>query len=260
LPLPDAWLPLGLFVTLFSVALAAWQTWRAVQTSGRGVSEVSEGVGGAPVLCGVWLAYLAFVPVLLLFLFSQWQPVFVERALLPSGVMFLLWMAWALCCTPMPRPVRTLVLALLLVGAGLGVYQHITYRGFPYAPYAELDASLRERAAPDEVILHSNKLTMLPAVYYDPDLPQRYLADPPGSGSDTLALPTQQALGLIAERSLEAAVGDAPRVWFVIFERAIREYRDLGYETHPHLTWLDAHYRLERVETWDDVLLYVYAR
>ena len=50
-------------------------------------------------------------------------------------------------------------------------------------------------------------------------LEHRYLADPPGSGSDTLARATQQILGLFAEPEISAAVGDAAGVWFIVFPR-----------------------------------------
>jgi hypothetical protein len=149
---------------------------------------------------------------------------------------------------------------VLFLGMAIGVYQHSTYRGFPYAPYAELDAYLAANVGPEDVLLHSNKLTMLPAVYYDRDLPQRYLADPPGSGSDTLAFPTQKVLGLMAYPSLKTATGGAQTVWFLIFSRAIEEYGTLETPGHPHLQWLNAHYRMERRETWGDLLLYVYSK
>jgi mannosyltransferase len=246
LPVQESWLPVALFVTLLVFVFAAWQTWRATRSRTPGFRK------------GLWLAHLSFSPVILLFLFSQWQPVFIERALLPSGVLFLLWIGWAISQTNAPKPVGRFALLILLVGMIVGLQQNIAYRGFPYGPYAKLDAYLAESVAPQDVILHSNKLTLLPSYYYNRDLPQEYVADSPGSGSDTLALPTQKVLGLLAQPSMESAVGGANRVWFIVFSRAIEEYRALGEPTHPHLSWLDAHYHLVRVEKWDDILLYVY--
>lgn len=248
LPLPDTWLPIGLFVTLVVVIIGGWQTLRVWRSRPNGVREAA------------WMAYLAFVPPILLFLISQWQPVYIERALLPSGVAFLLWVAWVISRSKLPQVMSVLISALLLLGMGMGVYQHVTYRGFPYAPFDELDAYLAQNLASSDVILHSNKLTMLPAVYYNRDLPQRYLGDPVGSGADTLSLPTQQVLGLLAYPDPASAVGEADRVWFIMFSRAIQECQELGERTHPHLTWLNEHYELARVETWNDVDLYVYQR
>jgi len=251
LPIPDNWLPIALFVTFSTVALALWHTLRVWRTWGR----ADEGVR-----IGLWLLYLAFVPPLFLFLFSQWQPVFIERALLPSGVIFLVWLVWAFSQTGMPKVIQFLAYSLLIGGMLLGIYSHVTYAGFPYGPYAELDAYLAENSSPDNVILHSNKLTMLTMVYYNRDLPQRYLTDPPGSGSDTLAPVTQEVLGLLADPDPDSAVGDAQRVWFVIFARAIDEYQSLGYSTHPQLEWLNSRFNLENISNWDELLLYTYVR
>ncbi len=251
LPVPDGWLPIALFVTLLVVTLALWHTlriWRARRLDDKVVRR------------GLWLLYLAFAPPLLLFVFSQWQPVFVVRALLPSGVVFLMWLVWSLGRTNMHGAVQLIASALLVTGMLFGVYQHATYKGFPYSPFAKLDTYLADRSSSGDVILHSNKLTMLPMVYYDRALPQKYLADPPGSGSDTLAPVTQDVLGLRADADPGSAVGEAQRVWLVIFERAIGEYQNLGYGTHPHLAWLDNHFELEDISKWDDVLLYAYVR
>ena len=247
LPLPGMWLGVGLFITLMLTALGGWQTLRAWLAHRAGVRR------------GLWLGYLAIAPVLLLYLFSQWTPVFVERALLPAGVLFLLWLVWSLTRTELPALVHRIAAALLLLGFGLGIFVHITYDGFPYAPYADLDASLAERAAPGEIILHSNKLTFLPMAYYDRSLPQRFLSDPSESGANTLAPATQAAMGIQVDTDIAQAVAAAPRIWFVIFERAIAEYQAAGAAEHPHLVWLEAHYRRERVENWGELQVYVYA-
>ena len=204
------------------------------------------------------MAYLTLAPPILLFLVSQWLPVYIERVLLPSGVTLMIWLGWVLTTTHMPKMFRYAILVMFMFCAGLGIHQHLTYQGFPYAPYEELGGKLNNDISPEDVIVHSNKLTILPMIYYYPNLPQDFIADPPGSGSDTLAVPTQEALGLIALPSIDAAVGDAPQVWFVIFQKAINEYQESGFETHPHLTWLDTHYHREGVEIWGDLLLFRY--
>ena len=106
------------------------------------------------------------------------------------------------------------------------------------------------------MIVHSNKLTYLPTIAYDRQLRQQFVADLPDADNDNFALSSQQALGLYAMSDLVTAVGDSPRVWFVIFEQAIEEYRAVGKDTHPHLAWLEAHYTLDGVRHLDDLLLY----
>jgi hypothetical protein len=206
------------------------------------------------------LAYLAFAPLILLYLVSQLQPVFVERALLPAGVFFWMWAAWALLRTGLPHPVYFTAAIILVITFGLGLVQHITYRGFPYAPYPQMADWLQSEAQPQDVILHSNKLTMLPLHYYAADLPQRYVADSPGSGADTLSEDTQQILGVHGDATIEAAVGSAGRVWLVIFDQAVQEYLDAGASNHPHLDWLERNFRLAQSKSWGDARVILYTR
>jgi hypothetical protein len=113
---------------------------------------------------------------------------------------------------------------------------------------------------PQDVILHSNKLTMLPVHYYAADLPQRYVADPPGSGSDTLSKDTQQILGVHADATIEEAVGSAERVWLVIFDQAIQEYLDAQATNHPHLDWLEQNFRQAQSKSWGDARVILFTR
>ena len=248
LPIAPVWMPVALFVTFFILFISIWQTIRAI----RAHHETA--------VIGSWLAYLAFSPAILLFLFSQWKPVYIERGLLPSGIMFILWAGWAVFETILHTPIRWFVVGLFITGAILGIYQHITYRGFPYAEFEQIDRSIKLRSSTNDLILHSNKLSMLPAYYYDRNLAQFYLADPPGSGADTLSPATQQVLGLLASPSLDQVVNNADRVWFIIYKQAILEYKQTGAHNHPHIEWLDTHYHLDHVESWDDLLIYLYTR
>jgi hypothetical protein len=248
LPIPAGWLPLALTAAVLTLFMTIFQTIKALRRGGNYVQS------------GLWLAYMAVTPVAFLFIISRYYPVYIERALLPSGVLYLGWVAWSLANTRLLRPVQYFVLAILILGMGVGYIQHLTYQGFPYAKYSDLVKEFRTQLGAGGLILHSNKLTMLPAVYYDRTLPQEYIADPPGSGSDTLASPTQEAIGLMALPTIESIGTSRDRIWFVIFQRAIKEYQAMGYETHPHITWLNEHYALEHTETWGDLLVYVYSR
>ncbi len=248
LPLPPSWLPGGLLLATLTVALAAYQTFRAAKQRRPEATP------------GLWLAHLSFSPPILLWLLSQIQPIYLERALLPSHVIFCIWLAWALAKTNMPRRVRRMAFAFVIAAAAMGLYQHIAYKGFPYGPYAALDRSLRARLKAGEVILHSSKLSYLPAFYFDRELPQAFIADPAGSETDTLSTVTRQILGLNAAQDVKSASEGASRVWFIIFQRSIEEFTTNGYETHPHLEYLGENFALESVEEWDDLRLYLYAR
>jgi hypothetical protein len=244
LPLPDVLLFIALFIALAVFVIATLQTFRRANRNPN----------------ALWLFYLSFVPPLLLFLVSQWTPVYIERALLPSGVIFCIWLAWALFETSLPRFLQGLLTILLLIGAGFGLYQHVAYAGFPYALYRELDTSLRTELVAGDVILHSSKLSMLPAVYYDRDLPHAYIADPPGSRVDTLAPATQQVLGLQAQPDIETAVGGARRVWFIIFGQSIDEFADAGAPAHPQLAWLESSYSLVNIRYFGDLRVYLFSK
>jgi 4-amino-4-deoxy-L-arabinose transferase-like glycosyltransferase len=256
LPLPGISLVVGLFITLLVTSLAAWQTLRMLKAGQAIVRWRARRLA--------WLAYLGLAPLGLLLLISQFQPVFIERALLPAGMVFILWLGAALVEIPVIL-VRRASLVLLLGGMLLGLYWHLAYTGFPYAPYPALAEALTFRlsdpsqAVDGEVIIHANKLSMLPMVYYAPHLPQTYLADIPGSGSDTLSPATQRVLGLLAQPDLPSAVGDARRVTFILFRREIDEYLAQGLDQHPHLAWLGAHFSETGRETWGDLLVVTYA-
>jgi mannosyltransferase len=180
-----------------------------------------------------WFLLLCWMPIAALFLVSQWRPVYVERALLPSALFYLVALGWLLTRGGLPRFLN-LGLLVLLAGAtagSLGV--HYAYDRFPRPPFEQLNVFLRDRLALGEVVIHDNKLTFFPAYYYNPDLPQTFCPDPPG-GADTLARPTQEALGLYATPVTETLETGVTGVWFVAFERAFFEYRRLGFEDVPN--------------------------
>ena len=209
---------------------------------------------------GLWLLYLSVAPPLLLFLFSQWRPVYIERALLPSGAIFCIWLAWVITKTNLPKAAQYALLGLLGISSVLGIYQHITYHDFPYGPFKGLDISLQQRMELQDVIVHSNKLSMLPAMLFDRDLPQSFIGDQPGSSTDTLALATQQVLGIKAESDIQTATRNAERVWYIIYQRSIDEYEANGFPNHPDIKYLDSQYELESEENWDGLRVFLYSK
>jgi 4-amino-4-deoxy-L-arabinose transferase-like glycosyltransferase len=248
LPLPNyLLLPALLFATLI-MALAAFQTYRVQKEDPKKAGK------------GLWVAYLSFTSPILLWLTSQIAPMYVERALLPSHAIFCIWLAWAFTQTKLPRPIQLLIFALIFTTTGIGFYQHLTYKGFPYGPFAEINQNIQKRLREGDVIIHANKNTRLPSAYYNPDISQEYIADPQGSNTDTLAFATQKTLNLIAQPSIESAASNAERVWLIVFQRHIDRYIELGYENHPHLIYLQQNFTLESMEQWDDLRVYLFTR
>jgi hypothetical protein len=204
------------------------------------------------------LLSLILTPILLTFLVSQLKPIYVVRTLLPSALVYYVLVAAVLVGGATPKPIKW---GLLLPSAAIivaSLVNHYGYAQFPRSPFNEVTAYLRAHAHPTDVIVHSNKLTFLPTHYYDRSLPQTFIADEPGSPSDTLAYPTQQALGLFATPDIVAATQGYERVWFVIFRRAVDEYRAAGYPDHPQRVWLEQHYRLVSVKSFNDLDVYEY--
>ena len=105
-----------------------------------------------------------------------------------------------------------------------GIQQHLTNTSDAYAPSDKIDAFLREHYQKGDVIIHSNKLSILPAFYFDPTLPQAFVSDTPGSPTDTLSLATQKILGVNSVPDLVSATNGASRIWFIILTRSIEEF------------------------------------
>jgi uncharacterized membrane protein len=245
-PLPSMLIATALFIALIIVTIGIIQTVKAVRLSD------SQN--------GLWLFYLSFAPPLLLFLFSQWRPVYIERALLPSGAIFCLWLAWVVNNTNLSKVIQYSLLVMLGAASVLGIYQHVTYNKFPYGPFQELDASLRQRVTPQDAVIHFNKMTMLPAMLFDRKFPQTFVGDVPGSRSDTLAFATQEVLGIKAAPDIEAAAGGAERVWYIIYQEVIDTYGSNGNSNYPDFDYLDSQYILQSTEKWDGLQVFLYVK
>jgi 4-amino-4-deoxy-L-arabinose transferase-like glycosyltransferase len=244
-PLPTNLIIWALFLVLIIVTIGFIQTIRYTYQTGSKQ--------------GLWFLYLSFAPPIFLFLFSQWRPVYIERALIASGAVFCIWVAWVITKTGLKKIAEYSLLGLLAASFVLGIYQHLTYRGFPYGQFKELSTSLRRRMEPQDIIIHSNKLSMLPAMLFDRDVSQSFIRDEPGSPTDTLASATQQVLNIGAEKDIQSATRNAKRVWYVIYQRSIAEYQAGGYRTHPDIEYLDSQYSLKLEETWDGLQVLLYA-
>jgi 4-amino-4-deoxy-L-arabinose transferase-like glycosyltransferase len=248
LPLPDNWLLIGLFIAFASLVLVLIQTIRALRQKSNGYKV------------GLWLAYLSFVPPLLLWLFSQWTPVYLDRGLLASAVLFCLWVAWAILKTPMPKVICITLVALWMAGAVLGMYQQVTNDGANMDAYQQISKVLAEQVKPGDRVIHSNKLTYLPVFYYDSTLPMNFIGDTPGSDTDTFLPATREVIGVEMASDMPSAVQGADRVWFVLLKEANEEYIEAGYPEHPHLQYLQENYEEISRQTYGDVLLYLFVQ
>ncbi|MBN1811550.1 MAG: glycosyltransferase family 39 protein [Anaerolineae bacterium] len=234
---PVFWLLwVGLFVSLVLLVLLILQAWRLRARAG-------------------WFLLLCWVPVVVLFTVAQWRPVYLERALLPSALFYLVAVGWLLARGGLPRLLNAGLAALLIVTVTGSLVGHYAYARFPRPPFREAVAYLRERVEPDDAVVHTNKLTFFPVHVYAPDLAGEFLADRPGSPEDTLALPTQEALGIFATPTMAEAVGAAERVWLIYFTEEMEQV-----EEHPALAWLEGRFVEVKQERFNDLVVALYRR
>ncbi len=248
---PVWWLPTFLLAAVLVVLLlyrARW-AWRALPPGSRERTALG------------WTLWLALAPMRVMWVASYvWQPVFLPRALLPSALIFYVGTGWLFTRGGMPRPIVAIVAGAWAVVAAFGLVTHYTWDTFPNPPFDRAVRYLEGRVAEGDAIVHGNKITALPMVYYGRDLPQRYVRDIPGSGSDTLALPTQRALGLLADECMAEAAGGAPRVWYVAFDRLEDEMAalvadDPQNEQYDSLRWLRQHYTEQEKARFNDLVI-----
>jgi mannosyltransferase len=246
LPVPNWLLPLALFYSMLLLALTLYPALRSV------ARQAGSGSGWA---MGFVLT-LFLVPILTMFTISQFKSVYIERALLASALAYYIAMAASLHKFRLRRLILLSLLPVPLI-LGIGLWYQYTYALFPRSPFRDANAYLRQHHQVGDAIVHDNKLSFFPSHYYDRSLAQAYVGDAPGSSTDTLALPTQEVLGLLAQPDLEHAAGNAKRVWFVVFQRALDEASELGVENEGK-AWLDSRYDLTSIEAFNDLLVYLY--
>ncbi len=213
-----------------------------------------------------WALWLAFMPMIFMWIASYlFQPVFLPRALLPSAVLFYIALAWLFTRGKMPIVMVGVLGAAWAVVIVFGLVTHYTWDTFPNSPFDQADDYLAREMRPGDVIVHANKITALPMIYYDRALPQRYVRDIPGSGSDTLAVPTQKALGLLADNCAAESANGADRVWLVTFKQ-LEDEMDRLVEDDPDntrydsLEWFDEHYQQVSKKSFHDLTIYLFAR
>jgi 4-amino-4-deoxy-L-arabinose transferase-like glycosyltransferase len=210
-----------------------------------------------PLLFVLWLAVF---PLALMWLVSQVQPVYLERALLPSALMLYVALGWLFTHSGLPRPIASIIAAVGLVMVGIGLYHQYTIATFPNSPFQTASLYIRYNWQDGDVIVHQDKMSALPTVYYARDLTQRFLGDLPGSSEDTLALPTQQSLGLKADDCIQSAGYDAERIWWVMFDFVEAQYQGSNRleELQQSLDWLNEHYTRSDVQHFNDLELALY--
>ena len=245
--IPAALLPVLLFGALLALVLIVYRVFKECQAIAWREKN------------GAWTLFvlaMAFLPIVLLYALSLWRPVYIIRALLPAFICYAILVAWAV--VGLPKPVAVGVAALLGAIVIATWPNYYWYNSFPRSPFQEAELWLESHTQSADAIVHDNKLSFFPMHYYGNGLSETFVADPAGAGSDTLALPTQQALGLYAT-SLPAATAGKSRIWFVILQNAETEAADRG-QLQSNLAWMDKAFYRVSVQRFNDLDVYLYER
>ncbi len=244
LPTPSWLLPALLFV---SVLLSAFTAYGIYKLLTKGAREERDRLVAGVVL---WLA-----PIIIMLAVSQIRPIYVERAVIVSAFFYYLLLSVAFLSLPR-RWLQGLVLALFVPLLLFSLVYHYSYREFPRSPFRELASYLSGVVEEKGFVLHDNKLSYFSTHYYNRGLPQGFIADPPGSPNDTLAPQTMEVFDTWPVDQAEIASANK-RVWYVVFDRALKEAEQVGRE-YPNKLWLDQRYEMIQEGAIGDMHLYLY--
>lgn len=204
-----------------------------------------------------YILWLLIMPIALLWLFSQWKPLYLDRALIPSAMMLYVALGWFFTRGGLPKVITIFMVVLWLGAAGIGLYYQYTWATLPKSPFREMTASITQAWQPNDVIIHQDKLSMLSSVYYArlDDLPliQRYLRDEPGAADDTLAYPTQQTLNLYADVCVQQAANGADRIWWVVISANHQQMGAIEQMFADQIAWMQATFIETEVFTFNDL-------
>lgn len=244
LPSPTWLYPVALILALFALVLIVMNLFR------RGIKD-------ANLQFVLWVAF--GLPALLFAISYLMRPVFLARGMLTASLMYNVLLGWFIARTGGLRFLRFLGAAVILL-ALVSLPSLYSFQKFPRSPIREAGVFLQQNLHPEDVVVHDNKLSLFPMVYYLPNIPQQFIMDVPGSFNDTYALASQQAIGLFPAKDLATAVGNADRVYFVVFEQAEIEYREMVASHHPSLSWLEQWYPQSQLFTFGDLHIYRFER
>lgn len=207
-------------------------------------------------LSHTYLLLSFFFPPVALFIVSYiMRPVFVPRGFITSAFIYL-GIAGGIVGMTQTKAVKWLIAGGFVAAAVMALPYQMAFEQFPRSPFAQAMGAISQNLEPGELIIHENKLSFFPSYYYAPELDQVFIADEPGSPNDTYAPASQKAIGLIPENSLKDAVREKASIYFVVFQKTISEYLEMGELEHPSLTWLRHQFVNEKLAQFGDVNIY----
>ncbi len=238
LPMPVLWIIFAALLIFQASALVVY--WTVKNTNRKRI-----------VLIG-----MIFTPGLLLFLVSYlMRPVFVPRAMISSSILFLILVSDFVVHT-WQEHIGKFVLICFVISASVGLPFFYQFESFPRSSFRDATQYLENTVDSNMLVLHDNKLSYFPMLFYSPSLEQSYLADEPGSHNDTLALSSQEVMGLLAEPNINL-IDLNQDIYFIVFEKAILEYESEELD-HPGLLRLQQGHQLIEIIQFGDLFIYYF--
>jgi hypothetical protein len=186
------------------------------------------------------IAFLLVFPPTILFILSYIvKPIFVPRIFILSSVWFFI-----LFSVFIEKNIRNYAgkinLVLFVIVSIISLPFYYQFNAFPRSSFRELANSL-ESFSPEVAIIHDNKLSFFPTMFYEERDNTFYLKDPTGSPNDTLAFDSQLAMGYVASENIEQYL-ELDRLVFVVFQKTLDEYFQNNLD-HPVVEVLRKEYK-----------------
>jgi len=189
----------------------------------------------------LWLlSVVGFVPPVLLFFISYIAiPVFVPRIFILSTVIAYM-VIGVFIVSNWEQVIGKLSLISFFLIIVISLPEFYNYQSFPRSSFREATTFIQTDGIGEKIILHDNKLSYFPMMYYDNYLPQFYLADFKGTENDTLDLTSQRVLGHIAINDI-STFDLQKEILFITFQQTEMEFENLGI-ANPNMTYLETYY------------------
>jgi len=203
------------------------------------------------------LTLIGFVSPILLFIISYSSiPVFVPRIFILSTVIAYMVMG-VFVVSNWSQFIGKLSLVSIILIALISLPEFYNYQSFPRSSFKEATFFLKNSVENEKFILHDNKLSYFPMMFYDNELNQYYLADFKGTENDTLDLVSQNVLGHLAISDISTF--DLPKeLLFITFQQTELEFANLGIE-NPNFSYLESYYQNKDLfQTVGDLKIYYF--
>lgn len=185
-----------------------------------------------------FLLFLFFLvpPILLIIMSYIVYPVFVPRIFIVSTIWMFILLA-ILINETWVRGLGKINFVLFSLACVISLVYFYQFNTFPRSQFRNLASTIQSIVSNGTPVIHDNKLSFFPTMFYHESNFQFYLQDEPGSPNDTLSNESQIAIGYMALSNIDEFL-DNEEVIFVVFQDALDEYKTMN-KKHPVLNKLE---------------------